>query len=75
MNPHIPTEYGGMGLGTFEGCLIAEELGYGCTAMQTTVEANNLGVNLHSTVNYSILKQFEVYVFRFYNLFKCHYPC
>ncbi|KAK4298831.1 hypothetical protein Pmani_028849 [Petrolisthes manimaculis] len=43
LNPHIPTEYGGMGLGTFEGCLITEEIAYACTGIQTALEANNLG--------------------------------
>lgn len=44
MNPHVPTEYGGLGLGTFEGCLISEEFAYACTGIQTAMEANNLGV-------------------------------
>lgn len=43
MNPHIPAEFGGMALGTFEGCLITEEIAYGCTGIQTAMEANNLG--------------------------------
>ncbi|KAG7176396.1 Medium-chain specific acyl-CoA dehydrogenase-like 1 [Homarus americanus] len=42
MNAHIPVEAGGMGLGTFEGCIIAEETAYGCTGVQTAMEANNL---------------------------------
>lgn len=45
MNPHIPAEFGGMALGTFEGCLITEEIAYGCTGIQTAMEANNLGVS------------------------------
>lgn len=43
MNPHIPGEFGGMGLGTFEGCIITEEIAYACTGIQTAMEANNLG--------------------------------
>ena len=31
MNLHVPEEYGGMGLGTLTGCMIAETFGYGCT--------------------------------------------
>lgn len=31
VNTHIPTEYGGPGLGAVEGVVIAEELAYGCT--------------------------------------------
>lgn len=42
MNTHIPDEYGGMGLGSFEGCLIAEEIASGCTGIGTAMEANNL---------------------------------
>ncbi|NXP42497.1 ACADM protein, partial [Leiothrix lutea] len=34
---------GGLGLGTFEACLITEELAYGCTGVQTAIEANSLG--------------------------------
>uniref|UniRef100_A0A7N5JQJ4 Medium-chain specific acyl-CoA dehydrogenase, mitochondrial n=1 Tax=Ailuropoda melanoleuca TaxID=9646 RepID=A0A7N5JQJ4_AILME len=34
---------GGLGLGTFDACLITEELAYGCTGVQTAIEANSLG--------------------------------
>lgn len=34
-----------MGLSNFEGCLIAEELSYGCTGIGTAIEANGLGVH------------------------------
>jgi len=43
MNLHIPTEYGGMGLGTMDGCLITEKMAYGCTGIMTAIEANGLG--------------------------------
>jgi len=43
MNSHIPQEYGGMGLSNFDGCLIAEELAYGCSGIGTALEANGLG--------------------------------
>ncbi|XP_041258335.1 medium-chain specific acyl-CoA dehydrogenase, mitochondrial isoform X1 [Onychostruthus taczanowskii] len=43
MNTHIPESCGGLGLGTFEACLITEELAYGCTGVQTAIEANSLG--------------------------------
>lgn len=36
---------GGLGLGTFDACLIAEELAYGCTGVQTAIETNSLGVS------------------------------
>jgi acyl-CoA dehydrogenase len=42
MNVHIPSEYGGLGLGCFDGCLIAEELAWGCTGIGTAIEANGL---------------------------------
>uniref|UniRef100_A0A8D2PT80 Medium-chain specific acyl-CoA dehydrogenase, mitochondrial n=1 Tax=Zosterops lateralis melanops TaxID=1220523 RepID=A0A8D2PT80_ZOSLA len=43
--PCIPScpPTGGLGLGTFEACLITEELAYGCTGVQTAIEANSLG--------------------------------
>ncbi|NP_001133108.1 medium-chain specific acyl-CoA dehydrogenase, mitochondrial [Salmo salar] len=43
MNSHIPEDCGGMGLGIFDSCLITEELAYGCTGVQTAIEANSLG--------------------------------
>ncbi|KAF0046644.1 hypothetical protein F2P81_000277 [Scophthalmus maximus] len=43
MNSHIPQDYGGMGLSIFDSCLITEELAYGCTGVQTAIEANSLG--------------------------------
>uniref|UniRef100_A0A9L0JHN4 Medium-chain specific acyl-CoA dehydrogenase, mitochondrial n=1 Tax=Equus asinus TaxID=9793 RepID=A0A9L0JHN4_EQUAS len=43
MNTHIPESCGGLGLGTFDACLITEELAYGCTGVQTAIEANSLG--------------------------------
>merc|ERR1712073_37916 len=42
MNLHIPQEYGGMGLGTMDGCLLTEKLAYGCTGISTAMEANGL---------------------------------
>jgi len=43
MNMHIPQEYGGMGLGTLDGCMMTEKLSYGCTGVMTALEANGLG--------------------------------
>jgi len=43
MNGHIPTSCGGMGMGVFDGCLIAEQLAYGCTGIMTALEASGLG--------------------------------
>eukprot|EP00316_Scyphosphaera_apsteinii_P008261 CAMPEP_0119301212 /NCGR_PEP_ID=MMETSP1333-20130426/3025_1 /TAXON_ID=418940 /ORGANISM="Scyphosphaera apsteinii, Strain RCC1455" /LENGTH=471 /DNA_ID=CAMNT_0007303225 /DNA_START=28 /DNA_END=1444 /DNA_ORIENTATION=+ len=42
VNTHIPEEYGGLGLGCTEGCIIGEELAYGCTGIMTAMEANGL---------------------------------
>ncbi|CAF0744410.1 unnamed protein product [Brachionus calyciflorus] len=43
MNTHVPQKYGGLGLSNFDGCLITEELAYGCTGVSTAIEANSLG--------------------------------
>jgi acyl-CoA dehydrogenase len=43
MNPHIPEELGGSGLGGFEGVLIGEELCWGCSGIGTSIIANILG--------------------------------
>ncbi len=42
LNTHIPSEYGGLGLGCLDSSLITEELAYGCTGIQTAAEANSL---------------------------------
>jgi acyl-CoA dehydrogenase len=42
MNTHIPAEYGGAGLGVLDGCLLAEEIAWGCTGIGTAMEANTL---------------------------------
>jgi len=43
MNPHLPEEYGGLGLRTFDGMLIGEELAWGCSGIATAIVANTLG--------------------------------
>jgi acyl-CoA dehydrogenase len=43
MNVHVPHEYGGMGLSTFDGILIGEELSWGCAGMAVSLTANTLG--------------------------------
>ena len=43
MNPHIPDEYGGLGLPTFDGMLIGEELSWGCAGIAVSIVANTLG--------------------------------
>ena len=43
MNPHIPEEYGGLGLPGFDGMLIGEELSWGCSGITVSIVANTLG--------------------------------
>jgi acyl-CoA dehydrogenase len=42
MNIHVPEEYGGPALSTLDGCLIQEELAWGCSGIQTSLGANGL---------------------------------
>ena len=42
MNVHIPASAGGLGLGTFDGCLISEEMGAACSGIGTAMDANAL---------------------------------
>jgi acyl-CoA dehydrogenase len=42
MNTHAPEEYGGAGLGFLDGCIIEEELAWGCSGIQTSLGANGL---------------------------------
>ncbi len=42
MNTHIPEEYGGPGAGYLDGCLIEEELSWGCSGIQTSLGCNGL---------------------------------
>lgn len=44
MNVHVPKEYGGLGLGVLEECLISEEIGWGCTGVGTTTTCNTLAI-------------------------------
>ena len=40
MNVHLPEHCGGLDLGSFDGCLIGEELGWGCTGIGTAIGQN-----------------------------------
>jgi acyl-CoA dehydrogenase len=42
MNAHVPELYGGPELSTLDGCIIQEELAWGCSGIQTTLGANGL---------------------------------
>jgi acyl-CoA dehydrogenase len=43
MNLHVPEEFGGPGLGCFDGMLVGEELYWGCAGIGTSISANGLG--------------------------------
>ncbi|HYZ89485.1 MAG TPA: acyl-CoA dehydrogenase family protein [Myxococcales bacterium] len=43
MNVHVPVEYGGPGLGAFEGMLVSEELSWGCSGIAVSIICNTLG--------------------------------
>jgi len=42
MNTHLEEEYGGPGLSYLDGCLIEEELAWGCSGITTSLGANGL---------------------------------
>jgi acyl-CoA dehydrogenase len=42
MNTHVPEEYGGPGASYLDGCIIEEELSWGCSGIQTSLGANGL---------------------------------
>lgn len=42
-----------LGLGVFDGCMISEEISYGCTGIETPMAGNSLGVTLN--LNYNVL--------------------
>jgi acyl-CoA dehydrogenase len=44
VNMTVPAEYGGAGMGELDNALIAEQLAYGCTGIQTSLLANSLAL-------------------------------
>lgn len=40
------TSTGGMDMGVFDGCMVAEEFAFGCTGIMTAMEASGLGVSV-----------------------------
>lgn len=44
MNCILPEEYGGLEMGAFDECLIAEELAHGCMGISLSIMANNLAI-------------------------------
>jgi acyl-CoA dehydrogenase len=45
MNLHVPERFGGLGFGVIDGCIIAEELAWGCSGIATAMEANGLALH------------------------------
>jgi acyl-CoA dehydrogenase len=43
MNPHVPAEFGGLGLPGFSSALIGEELSWGCSGIAVSIVGNTLG--------------------------------
>lgn len=43
LNAHIPEAVGGLNLSILTGCIMAEEVAYGCTGVKTAMEASGLG--------------------------------
>jgi acyl-CoA dehydrogenase len=44
VNPSIPPEYGGAGMGELDNALITEQMAWGCTGIQTSITANQLAL-------------------------------
>ncbi|MEE2677968.1 MAG: acyl-CoA dehydrogenase family protein [Myxococcota bacterium] len=40
----VPTDYGGVGLSSLDGCIVTEEIAWGCSGMCTSIMANDLGL-------------------------------
>jgi acyl-CoA dehydrogenase len=44
VNLNIPEAYGGMGASVLEECIVAEEMAYGCSGIETALMLNQLGI-------------------------------
>jgi acyl-CoA dehydrogenase len=44
LNIHVPAKYGGPGLGTLDGCIVAEELAWGCPGITAAIGITNLAI-------------------------------
>ena len=44
VNPSIPEEYGGAGMGELANALLTEQMAWGCTGIQTSITANQLAL-------------------------------
>lgn len=56
INNHIPAEYGGTELSVLTSCIIAEEMAWGCTGIQTALEATGLGQTPGILIFFLLLK-------------------
>lgn len=56
LNSHIPADLGGLDLDILTGCIIAEELAYGCTGVKTALEGSGLGVSNNSNTTFKLLR-------------------
>lgn len=45
LNTMVPEEYGGLGLGCLDACILSEEIAWGCTGIGTAMEANQLAIS------------------------------
>lgn len=61
LNNHVPADIGGLDLDVLTTCIVAEEMAYGCTGIQTAIEASGLGVrNKMKLSNYRCIKLFII---------------
>jgi acyl-CoA dehydrogenase len=44
VNPTVPSDFGGAGMGELESCIIAEELAYACAGIETSIMGNTLAL-------------------------------
>ncbi|MFT7517973.1 MAG: acyl-CoA dehydrogenase [Kiritimatiellia bacterium] len=44
LNIHVEERFGGLELGSLDGCIMAEELSWGCSGISTAMEANGLAL-------------------------------
>lgn len=63
---------GGLNMSVMDGCLVAEELGYGCTGIKTALEASGLGVrNIFFLLYIFILTYFVININKILYFSKC----
>lgn len=55
-----------MEFSSFDGCLVTEELAYGCTGISTAIEGTELGVSLFLQYLYEIIL-YEIILYKYFN--------